>query len=163
VLAGIADFKNDLQTSDMFDPRLRAVVMKVVDISYGGKNGFNQAIELCSEDLCNVKFIREKKLISTFFDEISHDTGRFAFGVADTLKACEMGAAKILLVWENLETVRHTLRNNVTGEETVLLRLDNETPAVASNEKLPSTTAFATEYEVIESMSLAEWLADNFK
>lgn len=43
ILAGLADFKNDLQQSDLFDPRLKAVVIKTVDISYGGENGFNQA------------------------------------------------------------------------------------------------------------------------
>jgi len=38
-------------------------VIKIVDVSYGGENGFNQAIELASEALGNVKFIQEKKLI----------------------------------------------------------------------------------------------------
>jgi len=35
----------------------------VVDVSYGGENGFNQAIELAADALQNVKFIQEKKLI----------------------------------------------------------------------------------------------------
>ena len=38
-------------------------MLKLVDISYGGENGFNQAIELSAEVLSNVKFIQEKKLI----------------------------------------------------------------------------------------------------
>lgn len=42
VLAGSADFKTELSQSDMFDPRLGAKVIKVVDVSYGGENGFNQ-------------------------------------------------------------------------------------------------------------------------
>ena len=42
VLAGSADFKTELSRSDMFDQRLAAKVIKVVDISYGGENGFNQ-------------------------------------------------------------------------------------------------------------------------
>jgi peptide chain release factor subunit 1 len=42
VLAGSADFKTELSQSDMFDPRLAAKVIKVVDVSYGGENGFNQ-------------------------------------------------------------------------------------------------------------------------
>ena len=43
--------------------RLQAKIIKIVDVSYGGENGFNQAIELASEALANVKFIQEKKLI----------------------------------------------------------------------------------------------------
>jgi len=36
ILAGSAYFKNDLNQSDMFDQRLQAKVIKVVDVSYGG-------------------------------------------------------------------------------------------------------------------------------
>ena len=43
--------------------RLQAKILKIVDVSYGGENGFNQAIELAAESLSNVKFIQEKKLI----------------------------------------------------------------------------------------------------
>ena len=60
ILAGSADFKTELSQSDMFDPRLQMKVLKIVDVSYGGENGFNQAIELASEVLSNVKFIQEK-------------------------------------------------------------------------------------------------------
>jgi hypothetical protein len=36
VLSGSADFKTELSQSDMFDPRLQAIVLGVVDVSYGG-------------------------------------------------------------------------------------------------------------------------------
>lgn len=51
--------------------RLQSKIIKLVDVSYGGENGFNQAIELAAESLQNVKFIQEKKLIGRYFDEIS--------------------------------------------------------------------------------------------
>ena len=66
ILAGSADFKTELSQSDMFDPRLQAKIIKLVDVSYGGENGFNQAIELAAESLQNVKFIQEKKLIGNY-------------------------------------------------------------------------------------------------
>ena len=71
-------------------------MLKTVDVSYGGENGFNQAIELSSETLTNVKFVQEKKLISKYFEEISQDTGKFCFGIKDTLTALEMGAVQTL-------------------------------------------------------------------
>lgn len=58
VLAGSADFKTELGTSDLFDLRLKAVVICTVDVSYGGENGFNQAIDLSSDTLGNVKFVQ---------------------------------------------------------------------------------------------------------
>lgn len=50
----------------IFFQRLQAKVIKLVDVSYGGENGFNQAIELAAESLQNVKFIQEKKLIGKY-------------------------------------------------------------------------------------------------
>lgn len=46
---------------------MQAKVLKLVDVSYGGENGFNQAIELSAEVLSNVKFIQEKKLIGEIY------------------------------------------------------------------------------------------------
>lgn len=46
--------------------RLQQKVIKIVDVSYGGENGFNQAIELAADALANVKFIQEKKLIGKY-------------------------------------------------------------------------------------------------
>ena len=82
----------------------------------GGENGFNQAIELSADTLANVKFVQEKRLISKFFDEISQDTGKFVFGVKDTLACLEMGAVETLIVWESLEVNRYELMNSSTGE-----------------------------------------------
>jgi peptide chain release factor subunit 1 len=62
-----------------------------------------QAIELSAECLSNVKFIQEKKLVSKYFEEISQDTGKYCFGVADTLMCLDMGAVETLIVWENME------------------------------------------------------------
>src|SRR5690606_19053120 len=115
--AGLADFKNELATSDMLDQRLAGKIIKVVDVSYGGENGFNQAIELCSEALQNVKFIQEKRLISKYFEEIAQDTGKYCFGVKDTLYGLDLGAVETLIVWENLEVNRYVVRNNSTNEE----------------------------------------------
>ena len=86
VLAGSAELKDELYISDMLDPRIKNAVVKVVDVSYGGDNGFNQAIELSADTLANVAFVQEKKLISGYFDELARDTGKFCYGVNDTLK-----------------------------------------------------------------------------
>ena len=47
-----------------------------------------------------------------YFDEISQDTGKYCFGVDDTLRALEMGAVEILIVWENLDIQRYVLKNH---------------------------------------------------
>ena len=57
--------------------KIRRIVIKMVDVSYGGEIGFNQAIELSAETLGSVKLVQEKRLLQKFFDEISQDTGKY--------------------------------------------------------------------------------------
>lgn len=159
ILAGSADFKSDLKNSDMFDPRLQVKVIKLVDVSYGGENGFNQAIELCGETLQGVKFIQEKKLIQKYFDEISMNTGRYCYGVDDTLKALDLGAVETLIVWENLEITRYVIKSNLTGQEKVLyLNKEQE-----KDRSLFMEEGAEQELEPVEKTPLIEWFASNYQ
>ncbi|KAF7730525.1 Polypeptide release factor (eRF1) in translation termination [Apophysomyces ossiformis] len=158
VLAGSADFKTELSQSDMFDQRLQSKIVKVVDISYGGENGFNQAIELSAEALSNVKFVQEKKLIQRYFEEISQDTGKVCYGLADTLKALDLGAVDRLIVWENLDATRYILRDNENNEHvTVATKEDEKNRAVFKD---PYDIG---EMEIIHSISLLEWFTENYR
>ncbi len=158
ILAGSADFKNDLNQSDMFDNRLQSKVIQVVDVSYGGENGFNQAIELAAETLSNVKFIQEKKLIGRYFEEISQDSGRVCYGVEDTLKALELGAAETLIVYENLDITRWVLKAS-DGSEVIL----NTTKSQEVNREMFMDKDSGQEMEVVDQTAFLEWLAEKYK
>lgn len=159
VLAGSADFKTELSQSDMFDQRLASKVIKVVDVSYGGENGFNQAIELAAESLSNVKFVQEKKLIQRYFDEISQDTGKYCFGVDDTLKCLELGAVETLIVWENLDITRYVLRN-AAGEEIVIYATKEQEK---ERERFVDKSTGLEMEKCGEPASLLEWFAEKYK
>jgi peptide chain release factor subunit 1 len=158
ILAGSADFKNDLNQSDLFDQRLQTKVIKVVDVSYGGENGFNQAIELAAETLGNVKFIQEKKLIGKYFEEISQDSGKICYGVEDTLKALELGAAETLIVYENLDITRWVLKAS-DGSEIIL----HTTKTQEANREQFMDKESGQEMEIVEQSSFLEWLAEKYK
>lgn len=97
------------------------IIVSVVDVSYGGENGLNEAITLAGDALTNVKFVAEKKLVSKFFEEIALDSGMIVFGVEDSMKALEMGAVETLLLFENIEITRYVLKNPVKGDTKILL------------------------------------------
>jgi len=120
VLAGSAEFKKELGQSDLLDGRLSSKILAVVDVAYGGENGFNQAIELTNETLANVKFVRERNLISRFFTEVAQDTRKYCYGIHDTLRAIEMGAVESIILWEDLTIKRFEVKNQATEEEKVL-------------------------------------------
>lgn len=57
--------------------------------------------------LCHVQCY----LADKYFEEISQDTGKYCFGVEDSMAALEAGAVETLIVWENLDIIRYTLFN----------------------------------------------------
>eukprot|EP01128_Nolandella_sp_AFSM9_P012350 TRINITY_DN9192_c0_g1_i1.p1 TRINITY_DN9192_c0_g1~~TRINITY_DN9192_c0_g1_i1.p1 ORF type:complete len:490 (-),score=152.23 TRINITY_DN9192_c0_g1_i1:277-1623(-) len=157
ILAGSAEFKTDLNRSDLFDNRLSNIVVQLVDVAYGFENGFNQAIELAAEALANVKFVKEKKLIGQFFEQIAQDGGKYCFGIRDTLYALEAGAVEILIVWEDLKITRYVV--SVNGEEQVL-HYSQEQAKLPSAFKDPISGA---DMEITDKMPYTEFLAENFK
>ncbi|KAI8084824.1 eukaryotic peptide chain release factor subunit 1 [Halteromyces radiatus] len=175
VIAGSADFKTELAQSDLFDPRLHNKLIKLLDVSYGGENGFNQAIELSAEALSNVKFVQEKKLIQQYFNEISQDSGKVCYGINDTLKALEMGAVDRLIVWENLEMTRYELQDESTASNLIKndpimdTTLEKRVVYLTKEEERQrhafkkNTGNNSEEMEIINATPFLEWLTDNYK
>ena len=158
ILAGSAEFKNDLQKSDLFDPRLAPIVLKIVDISYGGEVGFNQAIKLSQESLKNVKFVHEKNVLERFYVEIAKDSGKYVFGLKETMEAIENGMVDMLIIWENIDFVRLTLKDN-NGE--IIYETTSDNSKATGLKYKPED--FDIEYEIVERIPLSEWLLNNYK
>lgn len=188
ILAGSAEFKNELRQSDLFDQRLACKVLKVVDVSYGGEPGFNQAIDLCSDALDNVKLVQEKKLIGKFFEEISIDSRKYCFGVEDSLRALDLGAVETLIVWENLPLIRVSLNHPTSGESKVLILTPEQMEDKAQfqintgnggGDPFTSTAddyitggdttgstgggSSSLEYRIVEKIPFVEWLATEYR
>jgi len=154
VLAGSADFKQKLSESDRFDKRLGAIILGIFDVAYGSDNGFNQAITLAADCLADVKFVKEKKMLCKFYDEIAMDTGMVQFGVEDTIKSMTMGALDTMILWEDIAYTRYEFKNAATGETLVKFLSESQ----ENNPKHKQDPESGVEYEVIASMGLADWL-----
>lgn len=102
ILAGSAEFKNVLSESELLDMRIRKSIIKIVDIAYGGENGLNQTIEISQDVLVEVKLVKEKQMINTFFEEIRLDSGKICYNIKDTMSSLEMGAVEKLIIYEDL-------------------------------------------------------------
>jgi len=151
VLAGSADFKDQLNDPKVLDPRIQSKVLGVVDVSYGFGQGLHQAIELSSEMLKGVSIIQQKKLMQKFFEEISVDSGKYCFGIKEVMASLEAGAVEILLVWEKCPLTRFTLVDPTTGEHTVVFEEGEE----------PSKETLGNK-EVVESDLLVDWFTDHY-
>ena len=159
VMAGSADFKTVVSESDLFDMRLKAVLVASFDVSYGGENGLNQAITQSSDALANVRFVEERKMISKFFEEISLDTGMIVFGVNDTMKALEMSALDKILLYEDIDIIRYVVKNPVKGDtKTWYLN-----PVQEKDPKYWTDQESGIDLEIVESDSLGDWLCVNYQ
>jgi len=161
IVAGSAEFKQDLTTdTDLFDQRLAAIVIPpLLDISYGGETGFSQAIELASESLRNVKFIQEKKLVSKFLEEVSLDTGRYCFGIKETMMGLEAGAVETLIVWEQFKMQRVVIRNPHTDIKETKVLTDEE----LKDPKMYKCPETNVELVVDEKDEFIDWIVQNYK
>ena len=162
VLAGLSLFKNDLSKSDLFDGRLSKIVVAIVDVAYGGENGFTQAIALAGEALADVRFVAERKLLTKMFEEIDKDSGKYCYGVRDTFDALDQGAVETLIVWEDLDLVRVALRHPDTDKESVIYVTPKQRETSETFDKLLTAPDGAT-YQIEEEGSLTEWLAENYR
>merc|ERR1719436_367927 len=159
ILAGSAGFKEELRKSDIFDNRLKKIVLQTLDVSYGGENGFNQAIQLSEETLRDVKFVKEKKILQKYMAEVAMDTGKYCFGIDNTLSAFDIGAVDILIVWENLNITRFTVKNPATSEEDYL----HLTKQQQSDDSCFKNSKTGVTYDIIKQIPLLEWITENYK
>ncbi|CAB3225666.1 unnamed protein product [Arctia plantaginis] len=159
IIAGSGELKHCLYQSDMLDGRLRDKVIKVVDISYGAEKGFNQAIEQAAEVLQDVKFVQEKKLLNKYFEEVSQDTGKYCFGVQDTLHLLEQGVIETLICWENLDIQRYVMKSLTTDEEIIM----HVTAEQGADKDYLKEKANGVELDQVDREALLDWLANNYK
>ena len=120
-LAGLAEFKNHLSVSPLFDPRLKPLIIKVLDISYGGEMGLNQAIDVAKNDLSNLPLIKEKEVINKFFEHLKNDTGLCIYGIKETLQAIEASVVDVLILNEGFN---YKYKPSTEASESELIKND---------------------------------------
>ncbi|KDP43198.1 hypothetical protein JCGZ_22750 [Jatropha curcas] len=91
--------------------------------------------------------------------EIDQDSGKFFYGLNDTMNALEMGAIKILIIWEDLDMNRFVLKNSKTNGIVIKI-LNKEEEADKQNFEDLTNSA---DLEIQERMTLVEWLLDEYK
>ena len=103
IMAGSAEFKDVLASCDSFDPRLKSNIIARIDVPYGMEQGLHHALEQAGEHLEANQLVEEQKLISEYMNIIASDNGNVSFGINETIKAMELGAADRVIVWEGFQ------------------------------------------------------------
>ena len=159
VLAGSADFKEVLAGSELFDPRLRNIVIAVLDIAHPGEVGLNQAIDLSGPMLSGVKLVQEKKMLQKFMEEVAQNTNQYSFSFKETMKALRMGAVETLIVWEDLPLRHYVVTHPTSGE----IREYTMTEKEAQQQDLTRDKETGLYILEVVEYPLVEYLAEKYK
>jgi len=150
VLAGNADIKHELFENANLDPRIKSKMNKtLIDVPYGGPQGFHHAVLQTKDYLGNVKFVEERNLLEQYFERIARD-GNVSFGVEDTIRALEEGAAETLILWEGMTIERWT----VVHDNIIDVRYDNPKG---------KRVILKEDEHVSEKQPLLDWFVENHK
>lgn len=108
VLAGLAEFKDELSRNSYLDPRIQKSIINIVDVSYGGRRGFSEAIKLSANKLTNLIIVEEQIILEEFFEYIAKETKSnegvdYVYGADRTLEVLESKLVKKLILWEGTD------------------------------------------------------------
>lgn len=102
IVGGPGPVKERLLDGDYLPAKVQEKVITTKNTSYTGKQGFQELLKRSREELRETELKEEKELVQKFFDKLRED-GKVAYGVDQVLRAIELGAAKRVLISENLD------------------------------------------------------------
>ncbi|UCG00462.1 MAG: peptide chain release factor 1 [Candidatus Heimdallarchaeota archaeon] len=103
ILGGPGQIKD--QVVEYFDNRLKAKVVGIKDLGYGGdRSGINELVAEIEDILEGVVLIEEKRLVQQFLDALT--VGKANYGEKEVRKNLQMGAVEILLVSKGIDLIR---------------------------------------------------------
>jgi len=115
VVGGPGPTKEEFVKGDYLHYMLKDKVIAVVDVGYSGEAGIYELVRRSSDILKEVEFFREKKIVQDFLKHIARDTGLATYGLREVEDALIKGAVDTLLISEELEGRKLTVRCKSCG------------------------------------------------
>ncbi len=148
ILGGPGPTKYDFQKGNYLNYQLQGKILEVVDTAYVEEQGVKEVVEKAPEIMKKVRYIEEKEIMQKFLYEVGHDSGFITYGEAEVRRLMNMGAVRLVLLSEELDLMRVTIKCGACGtqEEHTIKRKDLATYEQAlsgkacSNCKAPSMT-----------------------
>jgi peptide chain release factor subunit 1 len=115
ILAGPGPTKYDFEKGEYLNYMLKNKIIDTIDTAYVEEQGVKEVVEKAPEIMRKVRYIEEKQIMQQFLYEVGHDTGMITYGEAEVRRALEAGAVRTLLISENVDLLRVTVKCNACG------------------------------------------------
>ena len=100
IVGGPGHTKNEWVDGNYITDLLKRKIIAIKDLSYTGEFGLQELVDKSQDVLANEEISKEKDLMHTFFETLSTNPKKVAYGEAQVLKRLKMGAVDIILVSE---------------------------------------------------------------
>lgn len=109
IIGGPGPLKDKFFEGEFLDYMLRKKVLGVVDTSYLGFQGLEEAVNRGEELIKEAAAVKEKTLMQKFFTHLQKEDGLAVYKMDDIIKALNFGAIDILLISEEFDLVKMKL------------------------------------------------------
>ncbi len=89
---------------------LKDKILAVVDTSYADEQGVREVFEKAPEVIQSVRYVEERNLVQRFLSELGRNTGYAIYGEQEVRDALLRGAVKTLLLSEDLDLYRVSVK-----------------------------------------------------
>lgn len=101
LVGGPGHTKNDF--IEQLPDSLRRKVIAIKDLSYTGEFGLQELLQRCEDVLANEDVAKEKKIMQEFFQLLSTNSGKVAYGRGDCMEKLKIGAVETMLISESVD------------------------------------------------------------
>jgi hypothetical protein len=117
IVGGPGPVKDNFANGDFLRYDFKKKIIAIADISYMGEYGLEEAVNRSEEALKEAGVMKEKKLLTRFFNELGRDSGLAIYGLKETMEALKAGTVEMLLISEHIDWVKASVKGPKCGEE----------------------------------------------
>jgi peptide chain release factor subunit 1 len=110
LLGGPGPTKFDFEKGNYLQYTLQKKILATIDTSYVDEHGVEEVLEKSEDILRRIRYVEEKRIIQKFLREIGQDTGLATYGEDDVRRHLNNGIVDMLLLSEDLDLVRVTVK-----------------------------------------------------
>jgi len=151
LVGGPGPTKDEFLKGGYLHYELQKKILAVLDLGYSGREGVRELVEKGSDVLKDVRLVEEKRLVQKFLAEVNKQAGLAVYGLPRVMDALQKGSAEVVLVSDDLDTVRIDAACKKCG--TVMTETVAAAKKIQQRQEMtstPCTKCGATDYEVVE-------------
>jgi peptide chain release factor subunit 1 len=169
ILSGSANLKQELVKSELLGLQIQNKILRIVDVSYGGDNGLQETLRLCTDLFADIKLTQERQLLDEIFCQIKlssatneNNTVSYTIGIDETsfILNEDSGLIDRLIIWENLITKRYVYQKR--DKTIIVIVADNEEEA-QKKLKILIKENDNEQIECIDEMNLLDYLTEHYR